>query len=86
MNHVIHTKMSEGRRIDIPADLCQEYGLKPGAPVVLESSETGIMVRPLENVVRDVQAYFADVAPPDVLISDELLRDRRAEAEREKHD
>jgi len=83
MNHVIHTKMSEARRVAIPAELCHEYGLVPGAPVVLEASESGIVLRPLDAVVREVQAFFADAAPPDVLLSEELSKDRREEAARE---
>jgi bifunctional DNA-binding transcriptional regulator/antitoxin component of YhaV-PrlF toxin-antitoxin module len=86
MVHVIHTKMGEGRRVAIPADLCQEYGLQPGTPVVLEPSPSGIVVRPLETVIREVQAFFADAAPPDILISDELSHDRRAEAARDERD
>lgn len=83
MSHVTHTKMSEGRRVAIPAEMCREYGLEPGSPVVLEPSESGIVVRPLDTVIREVQAFFADAAPPDVLLSEELSRDRRAEAARE---
>jgi bifunctional DNA-binding transcriptional regulator/antitoxin component of YhaV-PrlF toxin-antitoxin module len=83
MSHVIHTKLSDSRRVAIPAELCQEYGLEPGAPVVLEPSESGIVVRPLDAVIREVQAFFADAAPPDVLLSEELSKDRRNEAERE---
>jgi AbrB family looped-hinge helix DNA binding protein len=86
MSIVIHTKMSEGRRVAIPAELCQRYGLHPGDPLVLEPSDTGIIIRPLEAVIREVQAYFADLAPPDVLLSAELLRDRREEAAREDRD
>ena len=86
MIHVTHTKMSEGRRVAIPAEMCHEYGLKPGSPVVLEPSEAGIIVRPLEVVIHEVQAFFADAAPPDVLLSDELSKDRRAEAAREDRD
>ena len=59
------------------------YGLKPGDPVVLEASDDAIMLRPLEEVIREVQAYFADAAPPEVILSDELSRDRCAEAARE---
>jgi bifunctional DNA-binding transcriptional regulator/antitoxin component of YhaV-PrlF toxin-antitoxin module len=83
MNLVIHTKMSDGRRVAIPAEMCKEYGLEPGAPVVLESSQAGIVVRPLDVVIREVQAFFADAAPPDVILSEELSRDRKAEAARE---
>ena len=86
MVDVIHTKMGGGRRVAIPAELCQEYGLKPGTPLVLETTDTGIVIRPLEAVIRDVQAFFADAAPNDVVLSEELLKDRRAEVLREAHD
>jgi bifunctional DNA-binding transcriptional regulator/antitoxin component of YhaV-PrlF toxin-antitoxin module len=81
--NVIHTKMGEGRRVAVPAELCQQYGIEPGDPVVLEPSESGIVIRPLDAVIREVQAFFADAAPADVLVSEELLRDRREEAKRE---
>ena len=83
MGNVIHTKLGEGRRVAIPAELCQRYGIEPGDPVVLEPSDSGIVMRPLDAVIREVQAYFADAAPPGVSLSEELLRDRREEAERE---
>jgi bifunctional DNA-binding transcriptional regulator/antitoxin component of YhaV-PrlF toxin-antitoxin module len=83
MSHVIHTKMGEGRRIAIPAELCQQYGIEPGDPVVLEPSATGIIMRPLAVVIREVQAFFADAAPPEAVLSEELIRNRREEAERE---
>jgi bifunctional DNA-binding transcriptional regulator/antitoxin component of YhaV-PrlF toxin-antitoxin module len=84
MKNVIHTKLGEGRRVAIPADLCQRFGLEPGDPVVLESSEAGIVMRPLESVIREVQAFFSDIAPADGYLSDELIRERREEAERER--
>jgi bifunctional DNA-binding transcriptional regulator/antitoxin component of YhaV-PrlF toxin-antitoxin module len=83
MVNVIHTKLGEGRRVAIPAELCQRYGIEPGDSVVLEPTDSGIVMRPLETVIREVQAYFADLAPPDVKLSEELLRDRREEAKRE---
>jgi bifunctional DNA-binding transcriptional regulator/antitoxin component of YhaV-PrlF toxin-antitoxin module len=86
MNQVIHTKLGEGRRVAIPADICHEYHLMPGDPVVLEATPSGIVIRPLDAVVREVQAFFASVGPTDGLLSDELIRDRRAEAAREDDD
>jgi bifunctional DNA-binding transcriptional regulator/antitoxin component of YhaV-PrlF toxin-antitoxin module len=83
MENVIHAKLGEGRRVAIPAELCQRYGIEPGEPVVLEPSDSGIVIRPLDTVIREVQAYFAGIAPPGVSLSEELLRDRREEAERE---
>ena len=84
MVNVKHTKLGEGRRVAIPAELCHRYGIVPGDPVVLEPSDAGIVLRPLDTVIREVQAYFADLAPTDVPLSEELLRDRREEAESEE--
>jgi bifunctional DNA-binding transcriptional regulator/antitoxin component of YhaV-PrlF toxin-antitoxin module len=75
--------MGGGRRIAIPAEMCHRYSLEPGTPVVLEESDSGIVLRPLDEVVREVQAFFASAAPADVVLSEELIKDRRAEAARE---
>ena len=83
MHNVIHTKLSEGRRVAIPAELCQRYGLHPGDSLVLEPSDGGIVVRPLDSIIREVQAYFAGAAPADVSLSEELMRERREEANKE---
>ena len=53
MGNVIHTKISEGRRVAIPAELCEQYGIAPGDPVVLEPLESGIVVRPMHAVTRE---------------------------------
>jgi bifunctional DNA-binding transcriptional regulator/antitoxin component of YhaV-PrlF toxin-antitoxin module len=84
MHRVIHTKLGEGRRVAIPSEMCHELGLEPGTPLVLESTDTAIVLRPLDEVVREVQDYFADAAPRETLLSEELSSDRRAEAERYK--
>jgi AbrB family looped-hinge helix DNA binding protein len=87
MANVIHTKVGEGRRVAIPAELSQRYGLEPGDPVVLEPSDSGIVVRPLDAVIREVQAFFSEMTPKDGrLLSDELIRERREEAQRESGD
>lgn len=86
MSDVIHTKLAGGRRVAIPAELCRRHGLEPGDPVVIESSPSGILVRPLADVIREVQTFFAGLAPPEVLISEELMRDRREEAAKEARD
>lgn len=86
MVNVVHTKLGEGRRVAVPAEVCQRYGLEPGDPVVLELSEHGILVRALDAVIRDVQAFFADIVPPDVSLVDDLIRERREEADREARD
>ena len=36
-----------------------------------------------EQAIREAQDFFATLAPPDVLLSEELIRERREEASRE---
>jgi len=83
MNNVIHTKLGEGRRVAIPAELCRQYGLEPGKPVVLEALDSGIVVRSLETVVREVQDYFSQFKEDGKSAVDELIAERREEAARE---
>jgi bifunctional DNA-binding transcriptional regulator/antitoxin component of YhaV-PrlF toxin-antitoxin module len=83
MNNVMHVKLGEGRRVAIPAEICQRYGLGPGDLLVLEASDHAMTLRPLDDVVREVQDFFAAAAPAGEVLSDELLKDRRTEAKRE---
>lgn len=82
--HQLH--LDAAGRVLIPVTLRRQYGLDAGDPVILEPSESGIVLRPMETVVREVQAFFADAATPEVRLSDELLDDRRKEAARERRD
>ncbi|MCZ2343636.1 MAG: AbrB/MazE/SpoVT family DNA-binding domain-containing protein [Bacteroidales bacterium] len=86
MNPVIHSKIGQGRRVAIPAELCQQFGMEPGTPVVLEAIETGIVVRPLATVIHEVQDFFRAAIPQDVVLSDVVIRDRVAEAVQEDRD
>jgi bifunctional DNA-binding transcriptional regulator/antitoxin component of YhaV-PrlF toxin-antitoxin module len=80
MKQVFHTKLQNGRRVTIPAELCEKHGLRPGDVLVLEASSSGIVLRSLATVVQEVHAFFADLAPATDRLSDELSRDRRAES------
>ena len=40
-------------------------------------------IKTREQIKAEVQAYFADLAPPEVLLSEEILKDRRSEIERD---
>lgn len=44
------------------------------------------MVRPLATVIREVQDYFLKAIPPEVMLSEELIQERRAEAAQEDRD
>lgn len=86
MDHVYYTKLGEGRRVAIPAEVCQELGLRPGDPLALKVGDEGLQLLPYEKVVREVQAAFAPYKRPGVSVVDELIQERRKEAAREERE
>lgn len=48
-----------------------------------QGRSTSARKRPLAEVVKEAQALFMSVAPPDRILSEELIQERRAEAARE---
>lgn len=79
-------KVIAGGKIVIPAELRRELGIADGDSLVIDRDETGgLLIRTYAQVVKDVQAKFRAMLPPDYKGSmvDELIADRRAEAARE---
>ena len=81
--HVYHLKVDSSGRIVLPADARQRNHIAEGDAVVVIEDGHGLHVKTREQIKAEVQAYFATLAPPDVLLSDEILQDRRAEHERD---
>ena len=84
--HIEYVKIGEDGRVVIPSSLRKELGIRPGDTLVIESDGDSLLVRGYERMLAEVQAGFADVDPQGVLVSEELLRDRRAEADWESGD
>ena len=82
MTEFIRSKVADAGRVVIPAELRKQFGLEEGADVVISKDAHGIRITPLAEAIRQAQDYFAGLAPPEVSLSDELLRDRRDEAAR----
>lgn len=79
-------KLVSGGRLQVPADIRQALGLKDGDAVTMEVVDGKLQVRPYRDVIAEVQARFRKHLPPGVSASsvvDELIAERRAEAERE---
>jgi AbrB family looped-hinge helix DNA binding protein len=76
-------RLVSGGRLQIPARVRRELGLKDGDAVVMSMVEGELRVRPLRDVVADIQARLRKYIPEGVSLSDELIADRRAEAARE---
>jgi AbrB family looped-hinge helix DNA binding protein len=77
------TRIAEGGRLVIPAEFRRKLGLNPGDSVVIDIADGELRVRSLRAAVQRAQALVRRYIPADVNLSEELIRDRRAEAKRE---
>ena len=76
-------KIIDGGKLIIPASFRRKLGIDTGDTVVVELGEDGLHVRSLSSAVRLAQEIVREFAPNDVSLADELLAERRIEAERE---
>jgi bifunctional DNA-binding transcriptional regulator/antitoxin component of YhaV-PrlF toxin-antitoxin module len=83
MNVSIPTRLGAGRRIAIPAYLCERYGFSPGSPLILQAEADGIHIRQLEQVVREAQNRVSRYVPAGVSLAEALSKER-AEAGRDE--
>lgn len=80
---VYHLKVDSSGRIVLPADARDRQHIVSGDTVVVVEDKQGLHIKTRQQIKAEVQAYFADLAPPDVLLSEEILHDRRSEIERD---
>jgi AbrB family looped-hinge helix DNA binding protein len=69
-------------RLVIPAHLRKALDLKPGDRLVARQDGNSIVLERRENLVKRLQARFADI-PDDISLVDELIAERQTEAARE---
>jgi AbrB family transcriptional regulator (stage V sporulation protein T) len=82
METVRRGKVSAGRVV-LPAELRKEFGIEDGAEVIFSRTEHGIEIKTLEEVVKQAQEVYTRYLKPGISLADELLRERREEAERD---
>jgi AbrB family looped-hinge helix DNA binding protein len=80
---VYHLKVDASGRIVLPADARQRNHIAEGDTVIITEDAEGLHIKTRDKVLSDAQAYFAKLAPADIRLSEEILRDRRSEAERD---
>jgi len=76
-------RMSAGGRIVIPQHMRQAMGVEPGHELLLQMDGDALRVYSLQSAVRRSQAIVQRHVPESRSLSEELMRDRRREAERE---
>ena len=73
-------RMGDRGRIVIPQQIREAQGLNPGDKLVMFSDEKGMTLMTRDQL-RD--KMWADIKNPEVSLVDELIADRRAEAQRD---
>lgn len=76
-------RLVSGGRLQVPAEFRQALGLKDGDSVNIELRDGQLHIRPFRDVLREIQMELRAYVPEGVSLVDELIADRRAEAERE---
>lgn len=77
-------RINENGRIVIPAEIRQKLGLKPGDTVLMKLDEDGVLrIESHMARIRRIQDELKRYIKPGVLMSDELIAERREEARRE---
>lgn len=77
------SRINENGRVVIPAELRKALDIKAGDELVFRIEDDELRVTSLRQAIRRAQRLVRKYVPEGVSLSDELIRDRRAEAERE---
>jgi bifunctional DNA-binding transcriptional regulator/antitoxin component of YhaV-PrlF toxin-antitoxin module len=76
-------KIVSGGRLQLPVDFRRALGLGDGDAVVMEMKDGELRVRPYREALARAREILRQYIPEDVILSEELIADRRAEAERD---
>jgi AbrB family looped-hinge helix DNA binding protein len=80
---VYRLKVDSSGRVVLPAETRSRNGIGEGDTVMLVEDAQGLHLKTRDQILAEAQAFFATLAPPDVLLSEEILQDRRSEIERD---
>jgi bifunctional DNA-binding transcriptional regulator/antitoxin component of YhaV-PrlF toxin-antitoxin module len=78
-----HVRISDGRRIVLPPEACKTLKVDVGGTLIVDVSDGGVELHTVDSTVEHFRKLLASKVPPNVSIVDDLLAERRAEAERE---
>jgi AbrB family looped-hinge helix DNA binding protein len=76
-------KILHGGKFVIPAHFRRELGIAAGDSVIVEMVEGELRVRPLSSTIKKARAIVREFIPASAGLVDELIAERRAEAEGE---
>jgi AbrB family looped-hinge helix DNA binding protein len=79
---VVEVRLDKQGRLVIPVGLRRALDLRPGDRLIARAEGKRIVFERKEEVLARVKRRFA-VIPPEVDLAEELIAERRAEAQRE---
>jgi bifunctional DNA-binding transcriptional regulator/antitoxin component of YhaV-PrlF toxin-antitoxin module len=83
--NIRHGKIVSGGRLQLPADVRRDLGFEEGESVIMEVINNELRVRSQREGIRRIQELLKPYRPKEgeMLLSEELIADRRKEAEDE---
>jgi AbrB family looped-hinge helix DNA binding protein len=81
--HEFKTKMGQSGRVVIPAEYRRKLGLQAGDEIIMHLDEEGLRLYTPAQAVARAQALVRRYVPEGRDLAEELISERRAEAERE---
>ena len=76
-------RIVSGGRVQVPADMRRALGVSDGDLIVMRVVDGELRVRPARDVLDVIQARLRRYIPESVVLSEELITDRREAADRE---
>lgn len=76
-------KIIDGGKLVIPAPMRRELGISSGDTVMVDIADGELRVRSVGKALERARAILRRYVPDGVSLSDELIAERRLEAERE---
>jgi bifunctional DNA-binding transcriptional regulator/antitoxin component of YhaV-PrlF toxin-antitoxin module len=84
MDHqLFHVRVSDGRRVVLPSEACKQLGIEIGDTVIVDVAAGKVELHSFDTTLSEFRALLASKVPLGVSLVDELLAERRAEAERD---
>lgn len=80
---IIKTRVTQGGRIVIPAEMRKQLGIEIGENVNLELESDSLKITTGQAALRRIQNSLKNRVPEGVSLVDELIAQRRREAENE---
>lgn len=80
MENVVRTKVTQGGRIVIPAEMRRRLGIEVGEDVNIALDGESLTILTQKESIRRAQALVDKFVPKSASLVDELIEDRRREA------